>query len=74
MHFILYTLHCILYGLQRSGDMNVDSQLLLMNLGAHKAALALLRLPFCAHTILPEDLETRAVLRACYRLIKVTPP
>jgi hypothetical protein len=54
----------------RAPSMNLDHQLLLLSMGAHKAAIQLLSLPFTADTILAQDLETRAVLRACYRLIK----
>jgi hypothetical protein len=55
---------------QRSAEMNLDCQLLLLNMGAHKAALQLLKLPFTPHEILPDDLEVRSVVRAVYRLIK----
>ena len=55
---------------QHSPQMNLDCQLLLLSMGAHKPALRLLQLPFELEAIRPEDLETRAVLRACYRLIK----
>ena len=53
--------------------MNLDCQLLLANMGAHKAALPMLSLPFTHHEILAEDLEVRAVVRAVYRLIKGAP-
>jgi hypothetical protein len=52
---------------EHSPEMNIDSQLLLLNMGAHRPALQLLELPFTLDAILPQDLETRAVMRACYR-------
>ena len=55
---------------KHASGMNLDCQLLLLSMGAHKAAIELLKLPFDADTIVASDLETRAVLRASYRLIK----
>lgn len=49
---------------------NPDMQMLLCNLGAHKAALQLLKLPFTHGEVLAADLQVRAVLRAAYRLLK----
>jgi hypothetical protein len=48
-----------------NGKMNVDCQLLLFSMGAHKSAIQLLGLPFTPDRLLSQDLETRAVLRAC---------
>ena len=53
-----------------SPEMNLDCQLLLLNMGAHKAALRLLQLPFDMCEIRGDELELRAVLRASYRLLK----
>ena len=49
---------------------NTDMQHLLYNLNAHKAALQLLCIPFNTTEVLPDELQTRAVLRAAYRLLK----
>ena len=54
----------------KSPGQNIDVQLLLMNMGAHKLALQLLNLPFTTHTICQDELDVRAVLRAAYRMIK----
>jgi hypothetical protein len=50
--------------------MNLDRQLLLLSMGAHKRALQLLRLPFTAEAVRPAELETRSVLHASCRLLK----
>ena len=52
-----------------SGGYNLDMQVLLRTMGAHEKVMQLLRLPVSALP-LPEELRTRAVLRAVYRVLK----
>ena len=42
----------------------------LLSMNAHKAAIQLLSLPFTHKELIVEDVETRAVLRGSYRLLK----
>lgn len=53
----------------RSPQVNMDMQLLLKNMDAHSHALQLLQLPIGKKET-KDDAVTRAVLRACYRLLK----
>ena len=56
----------------RSATTNKDMQMLLLSMQAHTPVLQLLRLPFKASEVLlvKQELQTRAVLRAAYRLLK----
>ena len=49
---------------------NSDAQSLLYQMGAHEIVLKLLQLPFQESRVFAEDVETRAVACACYRLLR----
>ena len=61
---VVWMMHC-----QRNAVINLDVQLLLMNLGAHRMALQLLQLPFNRQVAAPPELSVRRVILAAYRLL-----